>query len=249
MPLSDRDKTPAPHGYGVHFHHTEPQRLVPCVLGDMLAPRSADDIPPITPAAMESVQAALKLLADLIGDRDLGRFLGDNADDNVQVSRDVLLTARGLAGILRVESEAVGKTKRLAEEFASSLSDDQGKAIVSRLDEKQEAAFKAVFKDALDAAATCDQQAARQEAFAHKVLAEQEAEADRVDRRRQVAGLVQEAIDASTSVELRVCLTKAELRALRQADVHLAHQHSWEVRDTAMGAIGKVLDAAREGSS
>jgi hypothetical protein len=65
--------------------------------------------------------------------------------------------------------------------------------------------------------------------------------------------LTQEVIDASTPVELRACLTKAELGALRQAHehvrVHMAHQHSWEVRDTAMAAIGKALDAAQEGSS
>jgi hypothetical protein len=106
MPLSDRDKTPAPHGYGYYFHHAEPQRRVPCALGDMLAPLSADDIPPITPEAMASVQAALKLLADLVGDRDLGLFLGDNdakMEEHRVKARDILLAAKGLAGILRVE--------------------------------------------------------------------------------------------------------------------------------------------------
>lgn len=107
MSLSDRDKTPAPSGYGFHFHHTDPQRHVPCILGDMLAPLSADDIPPITPEAMASVQSALKLLADLIGDRDYGLYLGfRNAklEEYRVKARDILLTARGLAGILRVEA-------------------------------------------------------------------------------------------------------------------------------------------------
>ena len=107
LSLSARDKTPKSSGYGVDFHHTNPQRRVPCVVGDMLAPLSADDIPPITPEAMESVQAALKLLANLVGDRDLCLFmgLGDARDlDNCCVkARDILLTAKGLAGILRVE--------------------------------------------------------------------------------------------------------------------------------------------------
>ena len=107
MALSDRDKTPAPSGYGFDFHHTEPQRRVPCVLGDMLAPLSADDIPPITPEAMASVQAALKLLSDLVGDRDLGLFLGDSdakLEGHRVKARDILLTAKGLAGILRIEA-------------------------------------------------------------------------------------------------------------------------------------------------
>lgn len=106
MTLSDRDKTPKPSGYGFHFHPTNPQRRVPCILGDMLAPLSADDIPPITPQAMASVQAALKLLADLVGDRDHGLFLGcgDAKLEECRVkARDILLAARGLAGILRVE--------------------------------------------------------------------------------------------------------------------------------------------------
>jgi hypothetical protein len=105
MSLSDRDKTPAPSGYGFNFHHTDPQRRVPCVLGDMLAPKSADDIPPITPEAMASVQAALKLLATLVADRDHNLFLACSQRQNeftVKAS-DILLTARGLAGILRVE--------------------------------------------------------------------------------------------------------------------------------------------------
>lgn len=105
LSLSDRDKTPAPSGYGYYFHPAEPQRRVPCVLGNMLAPRSADDIPPITPEAMASVQAALTLLANLVGDRDHGRFLGcgeAKLEEYRGKAQGILSTAKGLAGILRV---------------------------------------------------------------------------------------------------------------------------------------------------
>ena len=105
LSLSDRDKTPAPSGWGHNFHHTDPQRRIPCVLGDMLAPRSADDIPPITPAAMASVQAAITLLANLVGDLDHGRFLGvGNAklEEYREKARAILSMGRSLAGILRV---------------------------------------------------------------------------------------------------------------------------------------------------
>lgn len=106
MSLSERDKIPNPSGYGHIFHHTDPQRRVPCVLGDMLAPRSADDIAPITPAAMASVQAALKLLADLVEDREHNLELGCSERQNELAlkARDIRLTAKGLAGILRVEA-------------------------------------------------------------------------------------------------------------------------------------------------
>ena len=105
LSLSDRDKTLAPSGWGHNFHHTDPQRRVPCVLGDMLAPRSADDIPPITPEAMASVQAAITLLANLVGDPDHGRFLGcGNAklEEHREKAKAILSMGRGLAGILRV---------------------------------------------------------------------------------------------------------------------------------------------------
>lgn len=102
--LSDRDKTPNTSGWGYTFHHTAPQRHVSCAKGDMLAPRSADDIPPITPEAMASVQQALALLANLLGDRDHNLFLG-NADHDGQctdAAKHVALIADGLSGILRV---------------------------------------------------------------------------------------------------------------------------------------------------
>lgn len=51
-------------------------------------------------------------------------------------------------------------------------------------------------------------------------------------------------------VELRVFLTPEEIAALQKARehvrVHMAHEHSWDVRDAAMEAIGKVLTAARD---
>lgn len=104
--LSERDKSRAPSGWGRTFHHTDPQRRVPCVLGDMLAPRSSDDIPPITPEAMASVQAALSLLANFIADRDLALFMGsfERLEEHRSKARDILLVAEGLAGILRVRA-------------------------------------------------------------------------------------------------------------------------------------------------
>jgi len=102
--LTKRDKTPAAHGYGFDFHHAEPQRRVPCLVGDMLAPASADDIAPITPEAMASVKQALALLANLVGDRDHNLYLG-NADRDgrcTAAAQQIALVAKGLAGILRV---------------------------------------------------------------------------------------------------------------------------------------------------
>lgn len=107
--LSDRDKTPAPHGYGYYFYHTTPQRRVPCVLGSMLAPLSADDIPPITPGAMASVQAALSLLANLVGDRERGLYMGCGEAELAKCreeAQSILRVAEGLAGILRVTAPA-----------------------------------------------------------------------------------------------------------------------------------------------
>ena len=58
---------------------------------------------------------------------------------------------------------------------------------------------------------------------------------------------------APTTFDLHVTLTPAEVAALQSAHehvrAHMAHEHPWEVRDTAMGAIGKVLAAAREAAS
>jgi hypothetical protein len=107
LALPDQDKSPNPSGWGVTFHHTDPQRHVSCILGNMLAPRSADDIAPITPEAMESVQAALKLLANLVGDRDFALYLGDvdgteRRERNLAEARAIQRIAKSLTGILRV---------------------------------------------------------------------------------------------------------------------------------------------------
>ena len=104
--LSDRDKTPKASGYGFDFHHTDPQRRVPCVKGNMLAPLSANDIAPISPEAMASVEQALALLANLVGDRDHNLFLG-NADHDgrcTSAAQQIALVADGLKGILRVSN-------------------------------------------------------------------------------------------------------------------------------------------------
>jgi hypothetical protein len=101
--LSDRDKTPKSSGWGFDFHHTDPQRRVLCVLGHMLVPRSADAIPPITPEAMASVQAALKLLADLVGDREHCLFLALDPEKYIAEARAIRRVARSLTDILCVE--------------------------------------------------------------------------------------------------------------------------------------------------
>lgn len=100
--LSVRDKTPTPWG-GYHYHHTAPQRRVPCALGTMLCPRSADDIPPISAEAMHSVQEALVLLANLVGDRDFNLYLANgDLERSRKAAQAILLAGKGLLGILRV---------------------------------------------------------------------------------------------------------------------------------------------------
>ena len=51
-------------------------------------------------------------------------------------------------------------------------------------------------------------------------------------------------------VKLRISLTKEEVAALQEAfayvRTHMAHEHSWMVRDAAMMAIGKVITAAHD---
>ena len=53
---------------------------------------------------------------------------------------------------------------------------------------------------------------------------------------------------AETTTDLHVSLTADEVGALKNAldhvRVHMAHEHSWETRDNAMAALGKVLTAA-----
>ena len=96
--------TPPPGGYGYHFHHTTPQRRVPCLKGDMLCPASADDIAPISAEAMTSVKQALELLANLVGDRDHNLYLG-NADRDgryTEHAKQIAIMAKGLTAILRI---------------------------------------------------------------------------------------------------------------------------------------------------
>lgn len=56
------------------------------------------------------------------------------------------------------------------------------------------------------------------------------------------------ALTPKVDPELCVRLTSAEIAALQKTHehvrVHMAHEHPWEVRDTAMGAISKILAAA-----
>ena len=58
---------------------------------------------------------------------------------------------------------------------------------------------------------------------------------------------------APTAIDLHVSLTPDEIAALQSAHehvrMHMALQHPWQIRDSAMGAIGKVLAAAREAVS
>lgn len=102
--LGPKDKQRASHGYGSDFKHTEPQRRVPCIVGQMLAPASADDIPPIPESAAYSVRKAFELLANLVGDRDHNLFLG-NADHDGRATREaeaIMRTCDGVLAILRV---------------------------------------------------------------------------------------------------------------------------------------------------
>jgi hypothetical protein len=113
MTLSSRDKTPPPRGgWTTTFHHTDPQRHVHTVVGSLLVPRSADDIPPITEAAMCSVEAAISLLADHLTDPDFMLSFGcavpgtpraKEADDEAAALRR-LVVAGELRALLRVRS-------------------------------------------------------------------------------------------------------------------------------------------------
>jgi hypothetical protein len=99
--LGPKDKHPAPHGFGSYFEHTNPQRRVPCIVGDMLAPASADDIPPIPESAAYSVRKAFELLAQLVGDRDHNLFLG-NADHDGKATREAEAISRACNGVLAI---------------------------------------------------------------------------------------------------------------------------------------------------
>jgi hypothetical protein len=102
--LSAQDKTKNASGYGHTFHHTDPQRHVRFPMYEMLCPASADDIAPISPEAMVSVQKALALMANLVGDRDINLFMGNVDHDGrcTKFAQDIKHVAEGLATILRV---------------------------------------------------------------------------------------------------------------------------------------------------
>lgn len=51
--LGPKDKQRNPTGWGYLFECTNPKRYVPCLVGNLLAPASADDIPPIPESAAE----------------------------------------------------------------------------------------------------------------------------------------------------------------------------------------------------
>lgn len=110
--LGPKDKSPATHGFGSEFHHVEPQRRMPCVLGDMLVPASADDIPPVAPGTLAAVDAALELLASYLTDRDVLVYLGASYQQD-EAARDAAAYRRlkgALRGILR---EAAAPAPRL----------------------------------------------------------------------------------------------------------------------------------------
>ncbi len=99
--LGPKDKQPNPSGWGKDFRHTEPQRRVPCIVGNMLAPASADDIPPIPESAAQSVRKAFELLAQLVGDRDHNLFMG-NADHDGRCTREAEAISRACDGVLAI---------------------------------------------------------------------------------------------------------------------------------------------------
>jgi hypothetical protein len=108
LSLGPKDKYPAPHGFGVYFEHTDPQRRMPCLLGDMLVPASADDIPPVSADAMHSVERALALLQTYLGDRDVHLFLGCGGTERERALNEAAAVGRvanALRGILRVAAE------------------------------------------------------------------------------------------------------------------------------------------------
>lgn len=99
--LGPKDKRPKASGWGYDFEHTNPQRRVPCLVGQMLAPASADDIPPIPESAAYSVRKAFELLAQLVGDRDHNLFLAD-ADRDGRCTREAIAISRACEGVLAI---------------------------------------------------------------------------------------------------------------------------------------------------
>jgi hypothetical protein len=58
---------------------------------------------------------------------------------------------------------------------------------------------------------------------------------------QELATLEQSLVHSLTGKEI-----EALVKAHEHVRVHMAHQHSWEVRDTAMEAMSKVIAAAKE---
>lgn len=110
--LGPKDKRRARHGFGYDFPHTDPQRHVPCVIGEVLAPASADDIPPIPESAAYSVRKAFELLAQLIGDREHNLYFSD-ADYDGRATREaeaIMRACDGVFAILRIQSMSEKKS-------------------------------------------------------------------------------------------------------------------------------------------
>lgn len=74
---------------------------MPCIVGDMLAPASADDIAPISVTAADSVRQAFDLLAQLVGDRDHNFYLG-NADHDGSATAEAKAILRIRDGVLAI---------------------------------------------------------------------------------------------------------------------------------------------------
>lgn len=269
--LSARDKTAKPFGFT--FHHTTPQRRVPCLRGDLLAPLSADDIPPITAEAMASVQAALVLLASLVADPDHGMFMGYGLDKQSQYQqrgREILLAAQGLAGILRVTEAKAAKpietepesteaqTARLVEELSKLPAylgwrftyEYPGFFCYTHKTLTQSVFFTPDWEGTARLPIEVQETDGRSCAEHSTILP-----LPRGGRSgEQIFHLVRPTLDkllatAGSRRDLQVQLSEREISALRDAGhhvrEHMAHQHPWAVRDTAMTAISKIVAASQ----
>ena len=103
MTLSAKDKTPNASGWGYYFPHTEPQRRLHTVAGDLLMPASADDLPDVPVCHLETVEKAVELIADLLSDRDHQRYMGDHTYLNEKANAEAATLRRliGPTGMLR----------------------------------------------------------------------------------------------------------------------------------------------------
>lgn len=99
--LGPVDKTRAPSGWGYQFHHTDPQRYVHTAAGSLLVPRSADSIPRVPIEHVEACETAIRLLADMLADRDHQRSMGDHTQLNEAADREADALRRLAKGELR----------------------------------------------------------------------------------------------------------------------------------------------------